>query len=211
MPILLSQIGKSGRKGQKQASHLSVCCSPHFDTSFPAPMAHEGLLSKHTAHSSCQVGKRVCVRVCARACPPGTGDLTLSLINSQMSSVLLRAGWNFPVKGHLKADAQATTFSSSILPGPLLPQISGLHTGPHIKPRNVNQEKATSTAGEASFLQEDPSSPEAGGGAQPRDPWGRTGEGWTKRIRDLKAESTASLRSHTSRGKKPFEAKLMDR
>lgn len=84
-------------------------------------------------------------------CLPGTGDLTpLSLINSQVSSVLLRAARNVPVRvrGHLKANTQTTAFSSTVhSTAPFLPKVSGLHTGPHIKSGDANQEKALSTAG----------------------------------------------------------------
>lgn len=47
-----------------------------------------------------------------------------------MPSVLLQAQWDFPVraKGHLKADTQAPTFSSTVSSlVPFLPKISGFY------------------------------------------------------------------------------------
>lgn len=62
-----------------------------------------------------------CVSI--RVWPPETGNhIPPHLMNFfQMPSVLLQAEWNFAarVKGHLKADGQAGTFSSTASPRPL--------------------------------------------------------------------------------------------
>lgn len=132
-------------------------------------------------------------------CLPGTGDLTpLSLINSEVSPVLLRAAWNFPVrvKGHLKADTQTTTFSSTVYSMvPFLPKISGLHTGPHIKSGDANQEKALWTAGDAGCLRGGPSSPWGWVGLSYMTPWGKDGQ---RESGNLSTESSASLKGHPS-------------
>lgn len=111
-------------------------------------------------------------------CLPGTGDLSpLSLINSQASPVLLRTAWHFPVrvKGHLKADTQITTFSSTVYSrAPFLPRSQAgtlVHT--------LNQ--GTRTRDKPCGLQGKPAAPkeahphlEAGGrgGAQRQDTLG---------------------------------------
>ena len=67
--------------------------------------------------------------------PPGTRNHIPPHLRNffQMSSVLIQAECNFAarVKGHLKAEAQASTFSSTAsLVAPLLPKLSGLYIGP---------------------------------------------------------------------------------
>lgn len=81
-----------------------------------------------------------CVSICVW--PPETGNhIPPHLMNFfQMPSVLLQAEWNFAarVKGHLKADGQAGTFSSTASPpSPSCPG-SQVYILVH---RNVDQEE----------------------------------------------------------------------
>lgn len=119
------KIRLRGKKGQSQVSYLSDCCSFHFDTSLKAPKPawgrqHEGIAGAGIPHTAASTWGSKCV------CPPRTGDLIpLSLINSPMSPLLLWVEGNFAVrvKGYFKANTQARTSSSSVLPSPLPAQV----------------------------------------------------------------------------------------
>lgn len=121
----MRKIKLRGKKGQSQVSQLSDCCSLHFDTSLKAPKPawgrqHEGITGAGIPHTAASRWGSICVR------SPTTGDLIpLSLINSPMSSVLLWAEGNFAVrvKEYLKANTQARTSSSGVLPSPLPAQV----------------------------------------------------------------------------------------